>query len=203
MCESHSPGATVAPRTSTSMSAVPTVPIARTRPSSISRLVASSMGRARSPLRSVPMLRNSTEVTGVSTSPSPKPATLLSRATSRGACELPVDVTADPAHRIRRVVTLVGSLIVDAWDRGDPVVIEKVCRLAVERGDPDHIRVVEHGEATFVDELHPLARLAQLDLVVGEIVVDVREVHDRKMLLAGVVDEDLVPMLCAPTPVND
>src|SRR2546422_1594146 len=207
MCESHSPGATVAPRTSTSTSAGPSAPIARITPSSTRMLEASRTGAARSPLRTVPTFRNSTAV--IAAPASSCSALIAPWLPSRGpppirvACELPVDVAADPAHGIRRVVALVAALIVDAWDRGNPVVLEKVRRLAVERGDTDHVRVVEHGEATLVYELHPLACLAQLDLVVGEIVVNVWEVHDRKVFLAGVVDEDLVPMLSAPTPVND
>src|SRR2546428_3126014 len=89
-CESQSPGATVAPRTSTSTSAGPFAPSALMRPSFTTTDPAAITGEVMSPLNRVPMLRKTVVVMS-----------------GDRAAELTRDVPADPRGLVGRVVTRV------------------------------------------------------------------------------------------------
>src|SRR5215475_6640014 len=107
--------------------------------------------------------------------------------------EFPRLLASDPRDRVVCVVALVVAWVVDAGYRRDPVVLE-VMGAAARAGQPYHPRVVERRDAALVDDLHPLAGVALLDLVRGEQVVYVREVHRRQLVALGVVEERLVPV---------
>src|SRR5207244_1427812 len=116
-------GATVAPRTSTSTSAGPFAPSALMRPSFTTTDPAAITGEVMSPLNRVPMLRKTVVVMS-----------------GDRAAELTRDVPADPRGRVGRVVTRVVTWVVDARDRGHPVVREQLVRIGDERGETSHGR---------------------------------------------------------------
>src|SRR5262245_28046044 len=115
--------------------------------------------------------------------------------------EFPRLLASDPGNRVVRIVALVVAWVVDAGYRWDPVVLE-VVGTAERAREPYHPRVIECRDATLVDQLHPLAGVTLLDLVRGEQVVYVREVHRRQLVALGVVEERLVPVLGAEAEVD-
>src|SRR5262245_28334882 len=116
--------------------------------------------------------------------------------------EFPRLLASDPGNRVVRIVALVVAWVVDAGYRWDPVVLE-VVGTAERAREPYHPRVIECRDASLVDQLHPLAGVALPDLVRGEQVVYVREVHRRQLVALGVVEERLVPVLGAEAEVDD